>query len=102
MLNITPNADGRRRVATSQLWELLGIIVDRRDRHGALRISEIMQRLGFKRTTVRINGESAQAGYMTEHEELLALSTDEREPGEDDVASIVDTIVIHKKEEAPF
>ena len=50
------------RVATSTLWEKLGIELSRRDRAGAKRISEIMQRLGFERTTLRAN-EKLQVGY---------------------------------------
>lgn len=63
LLSIEPSSDGRRRVVTEQLWNALGISADKRDRYGALRISEIMQRLGFKRTRVRPSGEDAQVGY---------------------------------------
>jgi hypothetical protein len=40
-----------------------------------MRISEIMQRLGFKRTTVRAE-DTVQAGYVTEDEHKLRLSED--------------------------
>jgi hypothetical protein len=58
------------------LWEeALHIPLERRDRPAAMRISEIMQRLGFKRTTVRAE-DTVQAGYVTEDEHKLRLSED--------------------------
>lgn len=70
LINIEPSTDGRRRVTTSALWDSLGIPMDRRDRYGALRISEIMQRLGFKRTRVRPQGGEVEVGYVQEYDRL--------------------------------
>jgi predicted P-loop ATPase len=76
LLSVDPSGDKRRRVATSMLWEeALHIPLERRDRPAAMRISEIMQRLGFKRTTVRAE-DTVQAGYVTEDEHKLRLSED--------------------------
>jgi hypothetical protein len=36
------------RVITSDIWDFLQIEIPRRDRYGSIRISEIMQRLGYK------------------------------------------------------
>lgn len=66
-----PNSDGRRRAPTSSLWDALGIETVRRDRYGALRISEIMQRLGFIRTKVRLPGAGVVAGYLQDDVTLL-------------------------------
>lgn len=63
LLSVAPNSDGKRRVVTEELWNALGIPADKRDRYGALRISEIMQRLGFRRTRVRPHGGDVQVGY---------------------------------------
>jgi hypothetical protein len=46
-----------------------------------------MQRLGFKRTTVRPSGEEVQAGYVNEYD-TLALLEDARDPGSDDAAEV--------------
>jgi hypothetical protein len=62
---ISPSVTGRVQVATSVLWDTLSIEVARRDRSGARRISEIMQRLGFMRTNVR-TGDTVQTGYVRE------------------------------------
>ena len=86
LLAIVPSADNKRRVMTTSLWEALAIPVDRRDRYGALRISDIMQRLGFRRTRVRV-GDEVQVGYVQEYEKLDLLGEGEvieREPGSDD------------------
>lgn len=56
---------GRKQIATDTLWELLGIETAHRDRMGALRISEIMQRFGFKRWKVRVDGGQV-SGYVQE------------------------------------
>lgn len=61
--NVEPASSGGVRVATSLLWGGLGIEPSRRDRQGARRISEIMQRLGFERGTVWDDGK-AQSGYL--------------------------------------
>lgn len=88
LLVAPPSSDGRRRVATSVLWDALSISVDKRDRSGSLRISDIMQRLGFKRTKVRV-GDEVVVGYLQDSERLAL--TDEgveadkgREVGADD------------------
>lgn len=53
LFTIAPAADDKRRVATNALWEALAIPVERRDRRGGNRLSECMQKLGFKRGTLR-------------------------------------------------
>lgn len=72
-----PNGDGRRRVATEVVWTALNIATDRRDRSASLRISDIMQKLGFKRTRVRDDKGDVVVGFVQEHEGL------ELEEGED-------------------
>jgi hypothetical protein len=67
-VGLEPASSGAVRVATNALWEKLGIEPARRDRLGAKRISEIMQRLGFERVMVRDAGK-VQVGY--EREEAL-------------------------------
>lgn len=70
MVNVaTPHSDGRRRIVTSDIWDVLGIEVARRDRYGALRISEVMQRLGFSRTRIKM-GNKTVVGYLGEQESL--------------------------------
>lgn len=59
---IIPSVTGKIQVATTVLWEALDIEVGRRDRHGARRISEIMQRLGFTRGNVRTD-DGVEVGY---------------------------------------
>lgn len=85
LLNITPSSDGRRRVSASALWMALGILTDRQDRAGALRISQIMQRLGFTRTTVREEG-APTTGYVgpDSDDALDVKSDDEHEVGKVD------------------
>lgn len=73
---IIPNTDNKRRIATNTLWEALGIENSRRDRLGATRIAEIMQRLGFKRTTVRLES-GVTVGYITDNPEKLDNLTPE-------------------------
>lgn len=70
VLGVGPGSDGLRRLATTLLWEALSIPVERRDRYGSLRISEIMQRLGFKRTRVRTSDEVVEVGYVQSKEDL--------------------------------
>lgn len=60
---LEPSTVGRLQVATSELWQALGIETSRRDRAGAKRISEIMQRFGFERTNVRV-GDWVGVGYI--------------------------------------
>lgn len=57
--------DHKTRVVTTALWDALEIPIDRRDRKGQIRLSEIMQRLGFERTRVRPAGELVQVGYCS-------------------------------------
>lgn len=85
ILRIEPGSGLRRRVPTSVLWEALGVPSERRDRYGSLRITEIMQRLGFKRTRVRPDGEEVQVGFVQETDVIeLREEHAERVPGEDD------------------
>jgi hypothetical protein len=42
-----------QRIANDELWELLGIAIERRDDRGQLRVIKIMQMLGFRRMTVK-------------------------------------------------
>ncbi len=90
LLTVPTSSDRKTRVTTTTLWEALTIPLERRDRYGALRISETMQRLGFKRTRVRPAGEELQVGYMNEYDTLTLLD-DAREPGEDDASEIPST-----------
>lgn len=57
--------DKYTRVPADALWDALGVIPERRVRKDQVRISEIMQRLGFKRTKVRPPGGNSQAGYVS-------------------------------------
>ncbi len=89
LLSIEPKSDGKRRVTTNMIWEALAITTDRRDRYGSLRISDIMQRLGFKRTRVRPGGGGeTEVGFLQDIDGLLELEDGEeiqpsREPGDD-------------------
>lgn len=56
---------GRQQVTADALWTAIGVVPERRDRMGAKRIAEIMQRLGFSRTNVR-EAEKVQTGYVRE------------------------------------
>ena len=76
VFEVEPSGDGKRRVTASLIWDGLGIPLERRDRSASLRITDIMQRLGFKRTRVRPPGEDVQVGFVEEIKE--------REPGEDE------------------
>lgn len=62
--NVQPGLDERRRVVTDHIWDVLGIETARRDRHGAIRIAEIMQRLGYAPTTIRKASEPVKRGYL--------------------------------------
>jgi len=53
------------RVVTSFLWDSVGVLPDKRTRRDQIRLSEIMQRLGFRRATVRPHGEQVQTGYVS-------------------------------------
>jgi predicted P-loop ATPase len=50
--NLEPTSTGRLEVTADACWIACGVTSDRRDRFGAKRISEIMQRLGFTRCNV--------------------------------------------------
>lgn len=58
--------DGRRRVCAKDLWGALMVPLDRRDKRGSTRISEIMQKFGFKSMKVRDDGGSGkvESGYV--------------------------------------
>jgi hypothetical protein len=99
LLSIEPSSDNRRRLSTDSLWDALGIAVDKRDRYGAIRIAEIMHRLGFKRTTVR-DGDAIKAGYVTDDPSRLEVEEDAREPGEDDEVGRVGGMIVDKN--VPF
>lgn len=77
---IEPSHDGRYRVVTSAIWTALGIAQQDRDRFKSLRISEVMQRLGFVRTRVRPQGGDVEVGFMG----YLGGGGSPREPGSDD------------------
>jgi predicted P-loop ATPase len=82
LLLVEMTSDGRRRVTTESLWDALGIATDKR--------TDIMQRLGFKRTRVRPKGGEVQGGFVQWDVDKLALVDDgelslEREVGADDV-----------------
>jgi hypothetical protein len=78
LLSLDPSGDGRRRVLTSAIWLALNIEPFKQDRTGATRISEIMQRLGFKRTKVR-GPEGVEVGYISEDDKLLHLESEHQE-----------------------
>lgn len=84
---------GMRRVPTSDLWQAIGVPIERQDRVGQLRISEIMQRFGFKRTTVRVEG-AVRTGFKQVEVELLAHpSVDDEDEG---------PVVRTRQEDVPF
>ena len=66
--------DGHTRVVTTFLWDSIGVLPDRRTRRDQLRLSEIMQRLGFERTRVRPVGEQVQVGYMSLSRDWVQLA----------------------------
>jgi predicted P-loop ATPase len=81
LIHVPISGDGKCRVATDQLWDALGIQPERRDRYGSLRISDIMQRLGFTRTRVRDEG-CLKVGFMRDGPVL------EEEHAENDVENV--------------
>lgn len=81
--NINPGMDGKRRVTTGSLWDALGISNERRDRLGSLRVSDIMHRLGYKRTRVRPAKGEVQVGYVQEEMEKESVSEVEEMDGEE-------------------
>lgn len=62
---LTSSASGRLTLAASAAWDALHVPIERRDRLGALRLSEILQRFGWARQSVRVNG-IVQTGYVKE------------------------------------
>lgn len=72
LADIETSASGRRQVAAGLLWDLVGVTMDRRDRQGAKRLSEIMQRLGFTRQSIRIEG-AVETGYVQKIESHVLL-----------------------------
>jgi hypothetical protein len=95
LMNVAPSGDNKRRIATDDIWSGIGIVLERRDRYGAIRIAEIMHRLGFRRTTVRV-GENIHSGYVTDRADDLELREDARVPGEDDM------VIAKTDDEVPF
>jgi predicted P-loop ATPase len=70
------SAGRRLQVATDTLWTVIGTVdVSRRDRMGARRISEIMQRLGFTRTSIYVEKKVVN-GYV----KILSESERVRQP----------------------
>ena len=88
LLGLEETLDGKRRTTTKAVWDMLGIPLHHRDRYGSMRISDIMQKLGFRRTTIRVEREVI-AGYVTDVAGLLEIDAEpiSREPGEDDVTA---------------
>lgn len=63
LLKLVPSSDARRRITTDELWQAVGVEPAFRDRSGQLRISDVMQRLGFERTRVRGSDGGVHVGY---------------------------------------
>ena len=91
--SIEPSSSGQRRLATRAIWAALDIKPERQDRQGQLRISDIMQRLGYVKTRVRQPGKDPNGDYwpievgfvetgQDGREGVDATST--REPGDED------------------
>jgi predicted P-loop ATPase len=59
--NRMPEADGRVRIALSDIWEVIQPDPTRRDRIGGMRISEVMQKLGYTRSAMWIDGKSVRS-----------------------------------------
>lgn len=68
------HGDGKKRIVTGAIWDLLGFDTSRRDRYSAMRISEIMNKLGFDRTKVwsAVDNKTV-AGYVSRFTEKLNL-----------------------------
>lgn len=74
------SGSGRQQVTADLIWATLNINTERRDRLGSRRISEIMQRLGFKHQKVRDDSGKSVWGYTKDHH------TKKQEPeGDDDI-----------------
>jgi predicted P-loop ATPase len=84
LLETARGTDGLLRVPTQLVWGSVGVSTDRQDRSGSMRITDIMQRLGFQRTHVRVEG-IVQVGFIGTGDglELLPEGGKRREPGEE-------------------
>jgi predicted P-loop ATPase len=72
---------GRQQTSVESVWECLAIEVARRDRMGGKRISEIMQRFGFTRRTIREEGKALN-GYVKEKTKLILLKKEDEDDGD--------------------
>jgi predicted P-loop ATPase len=63
--NCCPGSDGKKRILSSSIWEAIGIEKARRDRVLQNRIGEIMHRLGFVHSKIRV-GEKTESGYVSQ------------------------------------
>jgi predicted P-loop ATPase len=83
LLAIQPSGDERRRVQTATLLDALGLLPAHRDRTAALRVSQIMQRFRFTRTSVRVDGVLA-TGYVSQEgsDQALTLKETDANAGE--------------------
>lgn len=87
--------DGYTRVVATFLWDSIGVLPDRRSRRDQMRLSDIMQRLGFTRTRVRPVGEQVQVGYMSLQRDWAQLA----EAEDPDAPSVVATAQQAKHDE---
>lgn len=60
---LVTSTTGRQQITIEALWNVLGIMMERRDRIGSRRIAEIVHRMGFKRMTMRVDNK-VQSGYV--------------------------------------
>ena len=80
LISLEPGLQGKRRVCTSALWDVLGIETMKRDRYSSLRISEIMQRLGFERSRVRGATGDVEVGFVQANDALLLTDAEDESP----------------------
>jgi hypothetical protein len=66
--------DNHTRVVTDRLWTALSILPERQDRAGQQRISQIMQRIGFKPTAIRVTKDRLQRGYISNEPNWLDIT----------------------------
>ena len=64
------SGDGKRRVPIEVAWTAINIPVERRDRTASLRVSDVIQKLGFRRTRVRDEAGDVVVGLVQEREGL--------------------------------
>jgi predicted P-loop ATPase len=69
--------DGHSRVITSYLWDAVGVTPDRRTKRDQMRLTDIMQRLGFERAKIRPPGEEASNGFKSTEPGWLARMRDQ-------------------------